>query len=115
MSGRLTMAIFRFYMKYILSSYTNLIWVVYMERAGGEVGARSRMCHRGWEVWVLAGILLLYVMTKLIQLGLWYHIVCVVELYSCVKQVHTLHFRQLVKLHNWSNSKLCVLSVHCVF
>ena len=53
-------------MKYLLSSYTKLIWDVYMGLAGGEVGTRSRICHRGWEVWVLEGTLLLYAVTKLI-------------------------------------------------
>jgi len=66
-------------MKYLASSYTGLIWVVYSGEVGGEVGMRSHMCHRGWEVWVCGGTLLLYVMSKLIYLGMWYHIVCVVE------------------------------------
>jgi len=35
------------YMKYLLSSYTKLIWAVYMGQVGGEVDTRSRMCHRG--------------------------------------------------------------------
>ena len=50
----LTMAIFRLYMKYLVSSYsrTRLIWAVYSGEVGGEVGTRSRMCHGGWEVWV---------------------------------------------------------------
>jgi len=52
---RLTMAIFRLYMKYLLRSYTKLIWAVYMGRVGGEVGTRSLICHRSWEVWVLGG------------------------------------------------------------
>jgi len=60
----LTMVIFRLYTKYLLSSYTKRIWAVYMGRAGeevgtrcagGEVGTRSRIYHRGWEVWVLGG------------------------------------------------------------
>ena len=66
MFQHLTMASFTLYMKYLLSSYTKLTWAVYMGRVGGEVGTRSRMCHRGWEVWVHGGALLLYVMTKLI-------------------------------------------------
>jgi len=49
------MAILRLYMKYLLSSSTKLIWAVYMGRVGGKVGTRSRICHRGWEVWVLGG------------------------------------------------------------
>jgi len=59
MFRRLTMAIFRLYMKYLANSYTKLIWAVY----GGEVGevdTRSHMCHRGWEVWVYGGNVLLY-------------------------------------------------------
>jgi len=66
MFRRLTMVIFRLYMKYLLSSYTILIWAVYSREVGGEVGTRSLICHRGLEVWVLGGTVLLYVMTKLI-------------------------------------------------
>ena len=66
MFRRLTMAIFRLYMKYLLSSYIKRIWAVYVGRVGGEVDTRSCICHRGWEVWVLGGTLLLCVMTKLI-------------------------------------------------
>jgi len=40
---RLTMAIFRLYMKYLVSSYTRLILVVYNGEPGGEVGTRTRM------------------------------------------------------------------------
>ena len=36
------------------------IWVVYSGEMGREVGTRSRMCHRGWVVWVHEGTLLLY-------------------------------------------------------
>ena len=46
----LTMAIFRLYMKYLVRSYMRLIWVVNSGEVGGEVGTRSRMCHRSWEV-----------------------------------------------------------------
>ena len=60
------MVIFRFYMKYLVSSYTRLIWVVYSEEVGGEVGTRSRMCHGGWVVWVQGGTVLFYVKSKLI-------------------------------------------------
>jgi len=50
MFRHLTMTIFRLYMKYLVSSYTGLLWAVYS--TGGEVGTRSRLCHGGWEVWV---------------------------------------------------------------
>jgi len=53
-------------MKYLVSSYTRLIWVVYSEEVGGEVGTRSRMCHGGWVVWVQGGTVLFYVKSKLI-------------------------------------------------
>jgi len=66
MFRRLTMAIFRLYMKYLVSSYRRIIWAVYRGETGGEVGTRSLMYHRGWEVWVHGGTSLLYVMTKLI-------------------------------------------------
>ena len=64
MFRRLTMAIFRLYMKYLVSSYTRPIWVLYSGEVGVEVGTRPRMCVRGWEVWVHGGTLLLYVMSK---------------------------------------------------
>jgi len=38
----LTLAIFRLYIKYLLSSYTELKWTVYRGEVGGEVGTRSR-------------------------------------------------------------------------
>jgi len=66
MFRRLTMAIFRLYMKDLVSSYTRLTWVVYSGEVGGEVGTRFHMCHRGWEVWVHGGTLPLYIMSKLI-------------------------------------------------
>jgi len=77
MFRHLTMAIFRLYMKYFVRTFTGLIWAVYSGEVGGEVGTRSRVCDRGWEVWVHGRTLLLYVMSKV--LGLWYHIMCVVE------------------------------------
>ena len=55
MFRRLTMAIFRLYMKYLVSSYTRFIWAVYSGEVGDEVGTRSRVCHGGWAVWVQGG------------------------------------------------------------
>jgi hypothetical protein len=52
MFRRLIMAIFRLYMKYLLSSYTKHAWAVYMGYGGGKVGTRSRICQKGWAVWV---------------------------------------------------------------
>jgi len=43
MFRRLTMAIFRLYIKYLVSSYTRLIWAVYSGEVGGEVGTRSHI------------------------------------------------------------------------
>ena len=60
MFRHLTMAILRLCMKYLVSSYTGLIWAVYSGEVGGEVGTRSCMCHGGWEVWVQRGTVLLY-------------------------------------------------------
>ena len=37
------------------------MWVLYSGEVSGEVGTRSRMCHRGWVVWVRGGTLLLYI------------------------------------------------------
>ena len=42
MFRRLSMAIFRLYMKYLVSSYTRLIWAVYSGEVGDEMGTRSR-------------------------------------------------------------------------
>jgi hypothetical protein len=42
----LIMAIFRLYMKYLLSSYTKHAWAVYMGLGGGKVGTRSRICQK---------------------------------------------------------------------
>jgi len=52
MFRRLTMAIFGMYIKYLVSSYTRLIWAVYSGEVGVEVGTRYRMCHREWVGWV---------------------------------------------------------------
>ena len=52
MFRRLIMAIFRLYMKYLLSSYTKHTWAVYMGKVGGKVGTRSRICQKGCAVWV---------------------------------------------------------------
>ena len=50
MFRRLMMAIFRFYTKYLLSSYTKHTWAVYMGKGGGKVGTRSRICQKCWAV-----------------------------------------------------------------
>ena len=52
MFRRLIMAIYRLYMKYLLSSYTKHTWGAYMVLGGGKVGTRSRICQKGWAVWV---------------------------------------------------------------
>ena len=49
---RLIIAIFRLYMKYLLSSYTKHTWAVYMGYGNGKVGTRSRICPKGWMVCV---------------------------------------------------------------
>ena len=46
MFWRLIMAIFRLYMKYLLSSYKKHTWAVYMEQGGSTVGTRSRICQK---------------------------------------------------------------------
>ena len=55
-------------MKYLLSSYTKHTWVVYMGYGGGKVGTRSRICWKGWAVWVTRGV---HVVTKLCLSLLW--------------------------------------------
>jgi len=39
-------------MKNLVSSYTQVMWVVYSGEVRGEVGASSCMCYIGWVVWV---------------------------------------------------------------
>jgi len=56
------MAIFRLYMKYLLNSYTKHTWAVCMGWGGGKVGTRSRICQKGWAVWVTCGV---HAVTKL--------------------------------------------------
>jgi len=66
MFRHLTLAVFRLRNeKNLLSSYTRLVWAVYRGEVRGEVGTRYRMCCVGWVVWV-HGVLLLYVMSRLI-------------------------------------------------
>jgi len=85
MFRHLTMAIFRLYMKYLFGSYTKLTWAVYMGQVGGgEVGTRSCICHRGWEVWGLVGTLLLYVMTKIIVRSMASYYVCCGIIYTYI-------------------------------
>ena len=44
-----------------------LIWAVYSGELKGEVGTRSRMCHRVWVWWVHGdSAIICYVMAKLI-------------------------------------------------
>jgi len=62
MFRRLIMAIFRLYMKYLLSNYTKHTWAVYMGWVGGIVGTRSRICQKVWEVWATRGV---HAVTKL--------------------------------------------------
>jgi len=48
-----SLAIFRLIdKKNLVSSYTQLVWVVYSREVRGEVGTRSDMCCVGWVVWV---------------------------------------------------------------
>ena len=59
MFRRLTVAIFRLYMKYLVNSYTGFVMGCMQWGLGGEVCPRSRMCYGG-EVWV-HGVLLFYI------------------------------------------------------
>jgi len=65
MFRRLTMAIFRLYMKYLVV-IRDLIRNVYRGEVGGEVDTRSRMCHGGLEVWV-HGVSAIVCMSELIM------------------------------------------------
>jgi len=53
MFRRLIMAVFRLYMKYLLSNYTKHTWAVYMGQGGGKVGTRSRTYQKDWAVRVI--------------------------------------------------------------
>ena len=52
MFRHLVMAIFKLYMKHLVSSYTKHISATYIGKGGGKVGTRSRICPKGWMVWV---------------------------------------------------------------
>ena len=58
------------HLKVVHEILTKQSYKTYMDCIHGagrrEVGMRSHICHRGWEVCVLGGTLLLYLMTKLI-------------------------------------------------
>jgi len=50
-------------MKYLVSSYTRLVWTVYSGEVGVEVGTRSCMCHRCWVGWVHGDSAIMYCVT----------------------------------------------------
>jgi len=53
MFRRLIMAIFRLYMKHSVRSYTKHIYgLLIWEQGGGKLDTRSRICPKGWVVWV---------------------------------------------------------------
>jgi len=62
----LTMAIFRLYMKYLVSSFTELIWAVYSGAVQEVRWARDLICVMEVGMCGYMGFLLLYVMSKLI-------------------------------------------------
>ena len=62
MFRRLIMTIFGLYMKYLLSSYTKTYIGCLFEEGGGKVGTRSRICQKGWAVWITSGV---HTVTKL--------------------------------------------------
>ena len=78
MFRRLTMAIFRLYMKYLVSSYTRFI-VLYIVWAGGELGTRSRMCLEVGRCGYM-GMLLFYIMSMLIWLS--YYVLYIHYIYN---------------------------------
>jgi hypothetical protein len=66
MFRHLIMAIFRLYMKYLLSSYTGLLWAVYSGTVQEVRSARGLVCVMEVGRCGYMGFLLLYVMSKLI-------------------------------------------------
>ena len=77
MFRRLTMAIFRYVMKYLVSSYTRLNMGCKQWEVGVDMDTRSRICHAGWEVWVRRASAIICISELII--GLWY-IMYVVEI-----------------------------------
>jgi len=68
MFRRFAVAIFRLYLKYLVSSYTRLLQAVYSGEVGGEMGTRSGMCYGGWEVRVLGDyIVICYVYVNIVR------------------------------------------------
>ena len=100
----LTMAIFRLYMTYLVSSYMRPIWAAYSGEVGVEVGTRSRMCHRGWVGWVHARTLLLYIMSELIYLGLQYlyYVCCRICTYILILYIYNLQYHTKYGFYSYS-------------
>jgi len=59
MFRRLLMAIFRLYMRYLLSSYTKHTSAVYMGQGGVKVGTRPRICLKDGRCGLHEGSMLL--------------------------------------------------------
>ena len=77
-----SLAIFRLINeKNLVSSYTQLVWVVYSGEVRGEVGTRSRISCVGWVAWVHGFCYFCY--SRLIQLDLWYHLMFVEIICTC--------------------------------
>jgi len=87
------MAIFRLYMKYLLSSYTKHTWVVYMWQGGGQVGKTSHNCHKVWAMWVTCHVRPKdghYQAPKHVVVPYVENTLCSTNKCNCVRPVHTL-------------------------
>jgi hypothetical protein len=96
-------------MKYLVSSYTRLIWAVNSGEVGGEVGTRFRMCHRGWEVWVHGGTRPLFVVYVNIVRSMVSYYVCCRVICTYILIVYILNFvdfffsSRQISLNVWSH------------
>ena len=94
MFRRLITAIFRLYMKYLLSSHTKHTWAVYMGQGGGEVGTRSRICQKCWAVWFTFHVQPAdghYQVPKHVVEPYVENTLLSTNRYSCVRRLHTVH------------------------
>jgi len=102
MFRHLTRNIFRVYVKYLVGSCTGLLWAVYSGAVQEMSWAKDLVSVVEVGRCGYMGFLLLYVMSKLIYLGLWYHITCVVEIiYTNIK--HRPNYINLDIIYNNTN------------
>jgi len=88
-------------MNKLVSSYTRLVWVVYIGEVRGGVGTRSRMCCVGWVVWVqYMGSAIFY--SRLVQLDLCYHLMLVEFICTCTLGLLYIYIYTVCNLYKYS-------------